>query len=61
MKLRMEKANIKKNKFLLYRNIFIMKPLSILTITYNQTEQLFKIFVYNSQVGELYRKQVTLK
>jgi len=53
-------TNIRKNKFLLFRNIFTLKPLSVITITYNSDIELFKIFVYNSKLGELYRKEVTL-
>jgi hypothetical protein len=53
--------DIKKNKYLLFRNIFTMKPLSIVTISYNQQKERFKIFVYNSELGELYRKELTLQ
>ena len=59
-KLHMIENDIKKNKYLLFRNIFTMKPLSIITITYNQLSEQFKIFVYNSELGELYRKDLSL-
>jgi len=56
----MKNEKFRKNKFILFRDILIIKPLSILTIIYIQDKELFKMFVYNSKLGELFRKELTL-
>ena len=50
-----------KNKIILYRTVFTIRPLQVITIIYKIKSTNFKFFIYNAQKSETYLKKYSTK